>query len=112
MPRQLELHGFGGGCRSDEAGAGGCRLARGTIDARFGIPLLAMALKENTQVILPPRYFSPAGFCAAVAQHRVTATWLVPTQIHRLLQYADLESWDLSSLNLSGWSIVDVPCMS
>jgi acyl-CoA synthetase (AMP-forming)/AMP-acid ligase II len=63
-----------------------------------GFLSLAMVLKGSTQVILQPHRFSPEGFCAAVAKHRVTTTWLVPTQINLLLRYPDLGSWDLSSL--------------
>ena len=40
----------------------------------------------------------PEMFCATVARHRVTSTWLVPTQIKMLLRYSGLERWDLSSL--------------
>jgi acyl-CoA synthetase (AMP-forming)/AMP-acid ligase II len=63
-----------------------------------GFLSLAMVLKGSAQVILQPHRFSAELFCAAVAKHRVTTTWLVPTQINLLLKYPDLESWDLSSL--------------
>src|SRR6266487_4619371 len=46
---------------------------------------------------MPPR-FDPENFCATVERHRVTNAWLVPTQIRMLLNYRELEKWDLSSL--------------
>jgi acyl-CoA synthetase (AMP-forming)/AMP-acid ligase II len=57
-----------------------------------------MVLKATSQVILKPHRFSAEKFCATVAKHRVTNTWLVPTQIKMLLNYSELEKWDLSSL--------------
>jgi acyl-CoA synthetase (AMP-forming)/AMP-acid ligase II len=63
-----------------------------------GFLSLAMVLKGSAQVILQTHRFSPETFCAAVAKHRVTTTWLVPTQVNLLLRYPDLESWDLASL--------------
>jgi acyl-CoA synthetase (AMP-forming)/AMP-acid ligase II len=61
-----------------------------------GFHSIALALKSAPQVILPR--FDPEGFCAAVERHRVTNTWLVPTQIKMLLNYEKLEQWNLSSL--------------
>jgi acyl-CoA synthetase (AMP-forming)/AMP-acid ligase II len=63
-----------------------------------GFHSLALALKGAEQVILKPHRFDPETFCSTVATHRVTNTWLVPTQIKLLLNYAELEKWDLSSL--------------
>jgi acyl-CoA synthetase (AMP-forming)/AMP-acid ligase II len=63
-----------------------------------GFLSLAMVLKGSAQIILQPRRFIPEVFCLAVAKHRVTSTWLVPTQITLLLQYEDIEKHDLSSL--------------
>lgn len=63
-----------------------------------GFHSLALTLKASAQVILKPHNFSAENFCAAVARHRITNTWLVPTQIKMLLKYPKLESWDLSSL--------------
>lgn len=62
-----------------------------------GLHMLALTMKAVPQVVLAPRGFDPARFCEAVQRHRVTNTWLVPTQIKMLLG-ADLESFDLSSL--------------
>jgi len=63
-----------------------------------GFHSLALALKGSAQVILKPHRFDPENFCATVAKRRVTNTWLVPTQIKLLLNYSELETWDLSSL--------------
>jgi acyl-CoA synthetase (AMP-forming)/AMP-acid ligase II len=40
----------------------------------------------------------PGEILAAIARHRVTAAWLVPTQIRMLLDHPDLDGADLSSL--------------
>ena len=40
----------------------------------------------------------PGEILAAIARHRVTAAWLVPTQIRMLLDHPDLDRADLSSL--------------
>jgi long-chain acyl-CoA synthetase len=42
--------------------------------------------------------FDPAAVLDAIPRHRVTATWLVPTQIRRLLDSGTLDRTDLSSL--------------
>lgn len=63
-----------------------------------GFHTIALALKASSQVILRPHRFNAEHFCATVARHRVTNTWLVPTQIKLLLNYPDLSKWDLSSL--------------
>jgi acyl-CoA synthetase (AMP-forming)/AMP-acid ligase II len=63
-----------------------------------GFHSLALALKACSQVILKSSKFEVEQFCAAVEKYRISNTWLVPTQIKLLLNYADLEKWDLSSL--------------
>lgn len=42
--------------------------------------------------------YQPERFLQAVQQHRITATFLVPTQIYGLLDFPGLEQWDRSSL--------------
>jgi acyl-CoA synthetase (AMP-forming)/AMP-acid ligase II len=69
-----------------------------TLTHGAGFHSIALTLKAAPQVILKPYRFDPENFCATVARHRVTNTWLVPTQIKILLNYAELETWDLSSL--------------
>lgn len=78
---------------TDDVGLHAAPLAHGA-----GFHALALTLKGCTQVISSLDRFDPAAFCAAVQKHRVTNTWLVPTQIKRLLGYEDLGKWDLSSL--------------
>jgi len=63
-----------------------------------GFHALALTMKGATQVLLRPPRFDPENFCATVERHRVTNAWLVPTQIRMLLNYRELEKWDLSSL--------------
>ena len=63
-----------------------------------GFHALALTMKGATQVLLRPPRFDPENFCATVQRHRVTNTWLVPTQIKMLLNYEGLGKWDLSSL--------------
>ena len=63
-----------------------------------GFHSIALTLKGAQQVLLDPHRFDPENLCAAVEKHRVTNTWLVPTQIKILLNYVGLEKWDLSSL--------------
>jgi long-chain acyl-CoA synthetase len=63
-----------------------------------GFHALALTMKGATQVLLRPPHFDPENFCATVERHRVTNAWLVPTQIKMLLNYQELEKWDLSSL--------------
>lgn len=69
-----------------------------TLTHGAGFHSVALTMKAASQVILKPARFYPENFCATVARHRVTNTWLVPTQIKMLLNYPELEKWDLSSL--------------
>jgi acyl-CoA synthetase (AMP-forming)/AMP-acid ligase II len=50
------------------------------------------------QVTIPK--FSPQTFCETVKRERVTHTVLVPTMINLLMQFKDLSSFDLSSLEV------------
>ena len=63
-----------------------------------GFHALALTMKGCTQVIPPSKRFDPELFCETVQQHRVTNTWLVPTQIKMLLRFPGLGNWDLSTL--------------
>lgn len=63
-----------------------------------GFHALALTLKAASQVILKPHQFDPANVLGTITRHRVTNTWLVPTQIKLLLNYPDLGRFDLSSL--------------
>ena len=53
------------------------------------------------QVTIPK--FSPQAFCETVARERVTHTVLVPTMLNLLLQYEELKSFDLTSLENLGY---------
>ncbi len=48
------------------------------------------------QVAIPK--FSPQGFCETVERERVSQSVLVPTMINLLVQFSELEKYDLSSL--------------
>lgn len=61
-----------------------------------GAMVLPTLLRGGTLVLLD-RY-SPEAFLQAVQQHRITATFLVPTQIYGLLDHPGLDRWDRSSL--------------
>ena len=50
-----------------------------------GFHAIALTMAACPQVILPAGPFSPARLCEVVARHRVTNTWMVPTQIIALL---------------------------
>ncbi|BBC30962.1 hypothetical protein SGFS_022560 [Streptomyces graminofaciens] len=52
----------------------------------------------GTHVLLPR--FTPTGYAQAVAEHRATVAFLVPTMIHMLLDHLDDHPADFSSLRL------------
>ncbi|WP_287876639.1 AMP-binding protein [Acidovorax sp.] len=61
-----------------------------------GSLVLPTLLRGGTLVLLDK--YSPDAFLQAVQQHRITATFLVPTQIYGLLDHPGLDQWDRSSL--------------
>ncbi|HQQ72028.1 MAG TPA: AMP-binding protein, partial [Alicycliphilus sp.] len=61
-----------------------------------GAMVLPTLLRGGTLVLLDG--YQPERFLQAVQQHRITATFLVPTQIYGLLDCPGLERWDCSSL--------------
>lgn len=61
-----------------------------------GAMVLPTLLRGGTLVLLDK--YSPEAFLRAVQQQRITATFLVPTQIYGLLDHAGLADWDRSSL--------------
>ncbi|MCY3632303.1 MAG: AMP-binding protein [bacterium] len=63
-----------------------------------GTRVCSMLADGQTHVVL--RSFSPESFFAAVAEHRVTISILVPTQIRRLLNHPGFEEADLTNLRL------------
>lgn len=63
-----------------------------------GLHALALTAKAATQIIPTVPGFEAETFFDEVERHRVTNTWLVPTQIKRLIVSPALEQYDLSSL--------------
>ncbi|HPU18752.1 MAG TPA: AMP-binding protein [Alicycliphilus sp.] len=61
-----------------------------------GAMVLPTLLRGGTLVLLDG--YQPERFLQAVQRHRITATFLVPTQIYGLLDFPGLEQWDRSSL--------------
>ncbi|MFC4941928.1 acyl-CoA synthetase [Pseudonocardia sp. GCM10023141] len=61
-----------------------------------GFHALAAVARGATHVL--PERTDPTGILAAIARHRVTAAWMVPTQIRMLLDSPELAAADLSSL--------------
>ena len=54
-------------------------------------------------------HFSPEEFCKIVAKERVTIACLVPTEMARIMDYPDLDKYDLSSLRLLANSTAILP---
>ena len=53
------------------------------------------------QITIPK--FTPQAFCETIERERVTNTVVVPTMLNLLLQYEELRSFDLSSLETLGY---------
>ena len=53
------------------------------------------------QVTIPK--FSPKDFCETIERERVSHTVLVPTMISLLIEFQDLENYDLTSLKIVGY---------
>lgn len=66
--------------------------------AATGTRVCSMLADGQTHVVL--RSFSPESFFAAVAEHRVTISILVPAQLRRILDHPGFAEADLSSLRL------------
>lgn len=54
-------------------------------------------------------HFSPEEFCRIVAKERVTIACLVPTEMARIMDYPDLDKYNLSSLRLLANSTAILP---
>jgi fatty-acyl-CoA synthase len=61
--------------------------------AAFTLPVL---LNGGSFVVMPG--FSPQGWLAAVEEHRITATMIVPAMLYAILDHPDLATRDTSSL--------------
>ncbi len=77
-------------------------LAHGT-----GTKVLPHYLKGATNVTLPR--FEADAFCAAVAAHGATTTWLVPTMVAMLVDVARQGAHDLSSLGTIMYAGASMP---
>ena len=51
-------------------------------------------------VVLGPEKFDPRAVLEAIAAHRITTVFLVPTQLQRIVELEDVESFDRSSLRV------------
>ena len=56
-----------------------------------------MAVFTSTKLVLPGM-FTAEGFCKLVQEEKVTSTAVVPTMLAMIVEYPDLEKYDLSSL--------------
>ena len=54
------------------------------------------SMRGGSIVVLPG--FNPEKLCKAIEKYKITATMLVPTMLYALLDYPDLDKYDLSSL--------------
>jgi fatty-acyl-CoA synthase len=61
-----------------------------------GCLMLPVLLRKGRCVILD--HFDPKVFLEAVEKEKITATFMVPTMVYVLLDYPDLQKYDLSSL--------------
>lgn len=52
--------------------------------------------------IVFPGKFTPEGFCELVQNEKVNVTSMVPTMLAMILEYKDIDKWDLSSLTNIG----------
>jgi len=72
-----------------------------------GTKILPHYVRGAKNVLLPK--YSPETFCEAVEKEKVTTTWLVPTMITMLLEYKDLQKFDLSSLKTIVYAAAPMP---
>jgi len=61
----------------------------------WGSPFSTVA--SATKIVFPGR-FSPEAFCQMVQDDKVTSAGMVPTMLAMLLEYPDIDKYDLSSL--------------
>ncbi len=73
-----------------------------SIFSLYSVPLV------GAKIILLDR-FTPEGFCELVEKERITVAGIVPAEMSRLLEYPDLDKYDLSSLRLVAHSTTLLP---
>jgi fatty-acyl-CoA synthase len=61
----------------------------------WGAPFMSTLASSKTVF---PGKFTPESFCELVHNEKVTSTMMVPTMLAMLLEYKDIDKWDLSSL--------------
>lgn len=54
-------------------------------------------VQAATKIVFPGR-FTPESFCELVHNEKVNTTMMVPTMLAMILEYKDIDKWDLSSL--------------
>ena len=78
---------------------GGVHLHAAPIFHIMDFPFIFAAPAFGTCQITMPK-FSPASFCETVSRERVSRTVLVPTMINLLIQFPELNKFDLTSLEV------------
>ncbi len=69
--------------------------------------MLSAVWGGRKMVILPQ--FDPGAWLRAVQEHRVTHSFVVPTMLKRIMEHADFEKTDLSSLKLVAYGAAPMP---
>ncbi|MFW6094546.1 MAG: acyl-CoA synthetase [Pseudomonadota bacterium] len=72
-----------------------------------GSRVFTVTVAGGTHAVIPR--FEPAAFLDAIERYRVTVTVVVPTMLNALLQYPDLDRYDLSSLRLLTYGASPMP---
>lgn len=72
-----------------------------------GTKILPHFIRGARNVLLPK--YTVEGFCQTVEKERVTTTWMVPTMITMLLEFPELENYDLSSLKTVVYAAAPMP---
>ncbi|MFU8814708.1 MAG: acyl-CoA synthetase [Pseudomonadales bacterium] len=72
-----------------------------------GSRVFTVTVAGGTHAVIPR--FEPALFLDAIERYRVTVTVVVPTMLNALLQYPELDRYDLSSLKLLTYGASPMP---
>ncbi len=64
------------------------------------MPAIIMTAMKRPVVFPTALSFSPEEVCALIEREKITSVFMVPTQFRLLLDFSDLEKWDLSSVTL------------
>ncbi len=72
-----------------------------------GTKILPHFIRGAKNVLLPK--FTIEAFCETVEKEKVTTTWMVPTMITMLLEFPNLENYDLSSLKTVVYAAAPMP---